>query len=304
MQYLNNLSNSFIFIKAKWDFHAINIYMNKCIFRLLCLIGVLHLSGCDSSPVVSRYTLKLPELPAAWELIPGQPQWKIEWQNPNGRLQTLEIRSGQSPEISLPSWTSAVLAWPYWPELSIHPGVFKPSGGLFPFDARGTTFSLSWKGGIDAILYRELCVASTGSPAAKTSVPRLPWYFNWPRFRELSADTGVNAEYRADPWLADWPGIAVKIWQSGFDKRRLVPQARQELTVPVAAGPWIGTSPFSAPLFFEGTPVFQVRSEEAQTGCFPVETWVCARGILRCTAETFIFLEWEEANGIAAGFMQ
>ena len=265
---------------------------------VLCFAFTLALlAGCDSSLIVSRYTLKLPPLPPAWEIIPGELCWKIEWLAPDGRPQTLEIRSGETPEISLPhTFANAVTAWPYWPDLAISPGVFKSCGALFPFDVDGASLSLSWKGGLDAMLYRELGIASAGEPVSKSSVSRLPWNFNWPRFRELYDDPSVNAEYRADPWLADWPGIAEKIWQSGFDKRRLVPYARQELPVPVAQGPWIGTSPFAAPLVFEGSPVFPVRAagtaSVSNAGSSPVDTWVSADGILRCNADAYIFLEW------------
>jgi len=268
--------------------------------RLFCLVcAVLRLSGCDSSPIVSRYELRLPEIPPAWEAFPGPPAWKIEWLDTQGRLQTLEIRGGESPEISLPhTWTSAVIAWPYWPELPLNPGVFRPAGGLFPFDVRGATLSLSWRGGVDAVFYRELGAAAAEAPEQQSGVPRLPWHFDWPRFRELYDDPGVSAEFRADPWLADWSGIALRVRQSGFDKRRLVPQTRQALRVTVAPGPWIGTSPFAAPLYFDDGATFPVRVPETvpNTGSFPVDTWISAEGIVRCNAQTYIFLSWESAG--------
>jgi hypothetical protein len=151
-------------------------------------------------------------------------------------------------------------------------------------------------GGVDAVLYWELGNASAGEPGTQSSVPRMPWNFNWPRFRGLFTDVSVNAQFRADPWLADWPSIAEKIWLSGFDKRRLVPQAREELPVPVAPGPWIGPSPFAAPLYFTGGPVFPVRTPASGSPpgvSGPVDTWVCAEGILRCNSNAWIFLEFE-----------
>ena len=271
--------------------------MNKSFLWLFCLVfAALCLSGCDSRPAGSRYSLALPEIPPAWELIPGQLQWKIEWHDPDGRLQTRDILSGERPEISLPgTGVSAVYAWPYWSELAINPGVFKPAGGLFPFDVQGNSLLLSWSGGVDAVLYRELGVASAKTSPSQSSVPRLPGYFNWPRFRELYNDTGVNAEYRVDPWLADWPGIAARIWQSGFDKRRLVPQARQLLHIPVGPGPWMSTSPFALPLVFDGEPQFPVRTVAAGSlpGTLgPPDTWVSSEGILRCNTETYFFAQW------------
>jgi hypothetical protein len=120
--------------------------------------------------------------------------------------------------------------------------------------------------------------------------PRLPWNFDWPRFRLLFEDPSVNAEVRADPWLADWQSIAAKIVQSGFDKRRLIPEPRINLTIPfsnganngVSRGPWIGTSPFAAPLLFEAGPVFPAHPA--------ADTWVSREGILRCNTETWIFI--------------
>jgi hypothetical protein len=271
--------------------------MNKLFFRLFSLIFIIfQFNACSNSFLTAAYTLKLPELPCAWEIIPGQLYWKIEWQDPDGVPMSLEICNGEKPDISLPgTYTSAVIAWPYWPELAIGSGVFKPAGALFPFDVQGTSLHLSYRGGVDAILYRELGIASSEYPPAKTSVPRFPWLFNWPRFRELYNDPGVNAQFRSDPWLVDFSSIAQKIWLSGFDKRRFVPYARQGKRIPVSAGTYIGTSPFMEPLVFNDTPVFPVRSPEigsGNTGSFPIDTWVNIEGILRCNADTWVFTKW------------
>ena len=221
------------------------------------------------------------------------------------------VRGDEKPAISLPqTWTSAVSAWPFWPDKGLVPGIFMPAGAIFPFDASGKSLRLSWQGGVDANLFWEFAQASDKAgqePAGQESVPpepepeteaveraaaRLPWNFDWPRFRELFDDPSLNADIRADPWLADWQSIAEKIVQSGFDKRRLVPEARSSLAIPVQPGPWIGTSPFAPPLLFEAAP-----EEAGQTvPVFPVrptaDTWVCADGILRCNTETWIFMAY------------
>jgi hypothetical protein len=255
-----------------------------CIF----VCAALFLSGCGADLTDSRYTLELPELPPAWTSLLGEPHWKIEWLNTEGVKTMMTVQGGQRPEINLPqTWASAVSALPYWPDQGIEPGVFRPAGAIFPFDVCEKVLALTWRGGVDATLYWEIAQAAADQAddaAARAAVSRLPWNFNWPRFRELFNDPTVNAAVHADPWLADWSSIAAKIVKSGFDKRRLVPEARSELRIPVALGPWIGTSPFAEPLLFENFPVFPVRQE--------VDTWVSAEGLLHCNKDAWIFYNW------------
>jgi hypothetical protein len=258
--------------------------MKKHCFNLLVILCAgFSLTGCGAVVSDSGYSLMLPAIPPDWESLLGEPHWRIEWSSAGGKTETETIRADQRLEIALPqTWASAVTAWPCWPEHGIAPGVFRPAGAIFPFDADGHTLAVSWQGGVDAVLYGELAraTAQTGRAAS-----RLPWNFNWPRFRDLFAESGLNADICADPWLADWRDIAEKIVQSGFDKRRLVPENRGGLSAPVDPGPWIGTSPFAPPLLFEGPPVFPVRNA--------TDTWVSTGGILRCNNEAWIFLPWE-----------
>lgn len=261
--------------------------------------AALFLAGCDGGggsgelfpalPSQSGYTLQFPAIPPAWASLLGTPSWQVEWLNPAGEKKTTVVRDGKRPEISLPeTWANPVTAWPHWPDKGIGPGIFKPAGALFPFDISGDSMALSWRGGVDAVLYWELAVAAVAADtaASRAAVPRLPQNFNWPRFRDLfTEEGGINADVLGDPWLADWASIAAKIVQSGFDKRRLTPEARKELSVPAGPGPWIGASPFSEPLLFEGQAVFPARETP--------DTWVSAEGLLRCTQKTWIFLPWE-----------
>jgi hypothetical protein len=266
---------------------------------VLLFCAALFPAACESGgggegifpalPSRSGYTLRFPAIPPAWASLLGDPSWRVEWLNPAGEQETTTVRDGKKPEISLPeTWTNPVSAWPYWPDKGIGPGVFKPAGALFPFDVSGNSIVLSWRCGVDAVLYWELAGAAGEADiaASRAAVPRLPQNFNWPRFRDLfTEEGGINADVLGDPWLADWASIAAKIVQSGFDKRRLTPEARKELSVPVGPGPWIGVSPFSEPLLFEGQPVFPVRERP--------DTWVSAGGLLRCTQKAWIFLPWE-----------
>jgi hypothetical protein len=247
------------------------------------------LNSCGEALTDSSFTLELPVLPQAWEDVLGSPNWRIEWVNEDGRKETMIVQGNGGWNISLPqTWVSAVSAFPFWPQKGIGPGIFKPAGAIFPYDASGGSLILSWQGGVDAVLYWELACGGTGQELAdespeRAAVARLPTNFNWPRFRRLFNDPSLNAEVRADPWLADWAGIAAKIVRSGFDKRRLVPEARSALTVPVSPGPWVGASPFAPPLIFETTPVFSVRPT--------ADTWVSKEGLLRCNSETWIFIQ-------------
>jgi hypothetical protein len=162
------------------------------------------------------------------------------------------------------------------------PGIFRPAGAVFPFDAAGGRMGLSWQGGVDAFFYRALAEAV----APDTGV-RVPQNFDWPRFRSLFTDPAVSAEVRADPWTADLRDIAARVVQSGFDKRRFKPAAVEELAIPVSRGPWTGTSPFAPPLLFENdVPVFPVRSGLGS------DTWYSAEGVLRCAGTNWIFREW------------
>jgi hypothetical protein len=267
--------------------------MRVCFLVIIFCMG-LFLNSCGEALTDSSFALELPVLPPAWKDVLGSPFWRIEWVNEEGRKETMTVQGNGGWNISPPqTWVSAVCAFPFWPEKGIEVGLFKPAGAIFPYDASGGSLILSWQGGVDATLYWELArsyggkgqeeIQPEGESQGRAAVTRLPMNFNWPRFRRLFDDPSLNAKVRADPWLADWAGIAAKIVQSGFDKRRLVPEARSALEVPVGPGPWIGVSPFAGPLFFETTPFFSVRPT--------ADTWVSKEGLLRCNSETWIFIK-------------
>ena len=260
--------------------------LKRC-FAAFILGTAFLLPNCDLAPFhkePERFSLEFPELPPAWKSLLGYPLWRIEWLNSEGRKEMMTVRG--KAEIALPqTWANPVIAMPFWPGKGIGHGIFMPAGAIFPFDVSGNSLVLSWQGGLDATLYWELAIAydAAGLGYDRAAVPRLPHYFDWQRFRLLFTDPSLNAEIRADPWLADWRGIAAKIVQSGFDKRRLVPESRSVREIPVHSGPWIGTSPFAPPLVFDAVPAFPVRPT--------ADTWVSAEGILRCSAEAWILME-------------
>jgi hypothetical protein len=250
----------------------------KTIYSKLTLASVLvlWLAACGS-PFPARCALDLPQAPETWVSLLGAPWWRIEWVSSDGESCRRDIAPGERIEIQPPAtWTNAVLAWPWWPESGLIPGFFRPAGGLFPFDVDGETLRLSWEAGPDAVFYWELANANSGNAA------RIPANFNWPGFRELFNTDVINEKVRIDPWLADWHYIAEKTVESGFDRRRLVPEASESVNIPVPGGTWYGTSPFAEPLSFtRGTiPIFPVRPG--------INVWVSSEGILRCSGKAWV----------------
>jgi len=251
-------------------------------------------------PGDSRYVLELPRLPCAWGAMLGEPHWRVEWFDGEGRKCSAVLSGAGVWEVSMPgTFANPVLALPFWPEKGIAPGVFRPAGAMFPFDVSGNRLILSWRGGVDANLFLELArsvndLANGGLPATGNVDVRLPWNFNWPRFRRLFEDPAqsatLNAEVRCDPWLVNWPDVAARTVRSGFDRRRLVPESRTALEFPAGvgpgsgSGPWVGTSPFAEPLVFDQAPVFPVRAA--------ADTWVSAGGLLRANTDAWMWVEF------------
>ena len=255
----------------------------KYLFGFLVLImGVFTLLvSCVDNPVRSGYRLILPELPGPWAEILREGRWRLEWINEDGAWQ--EWEGCDVPEIRICSeWTIPVLAWPFWPERGLLPGMMRPAGALFPWDASGENIALSWKGGVEAVFWKEMALAERPDEKSKE---RLPWYFDWPRFRELMESTDIPGNVRQNPWLADWKLIAQKTVLSGFDRRRIVSRVFSKLIIPDMTGRWTGSSPFE-PLL-----------EAAQDGSLTLnvtnapEAWVSDRAFLRCSTSGWVYRE-------------
>ncbi|MDR2542806.1 MAG: hypothetical protein LBC80_05075, partial [Treponema sp.] len=78
---------------------------------MLTLTVLLLAAGCtDRFP--SSYVLELPEVPAAWVSLLGEPHWRFEWVNPGGLKQIADFPPDDSLarlEIEIPaSWTNPV----------------------------------------------------------------------------------------------------------------------------------------------------------------------------------------------------
>jgi hypothetical protein len=248
------------------------------------LAAVVFLSSCSQGPIRTTYSPELPQLPAAWETILGKPHWRLEWVDENGSWKVWEGKEG-IPELSLMhEWTSAALCWPFWPEKGLVPGLMYPGGALFPWDVSEGRLVLSWKAGVDALFWRELAQNEEAQKAPGT--PRLPWLFDWPRFRELMETDDIPLEIRENPWLADWSSIAGKTVESGFDRRRIKAAARTEIAIPCPGNLWTGSSPFVEPIsVIPGEPLILLVRESP-------ETWISASGLLRCQKGAWIFIPW------------
>ncbi|MFP3090390.1 hypothetical protein LQZ21_08695 [Treponema sp. TIM-1] len=254
------------------------------LFFFVFLMG-LALGTCENRIIPSEYRVELPPLPPEWENILGSPRWQVEWINPDGRIKTLEADGSSIPELDIMmEWTTPVIAYPFWPDRGISPGILHPAGALFPFDAEESRIKLSWKGGVDAWVY--LCLRDAGGADAPEN--RQPHYFDWPRFRLLMESSDIDEEVRLDPWLADWQDVAARTVQSGFDRRRIKPAPREDLPVSIPqSGLYLGMSPFQEPRFLE----------KDETVLFPVtgrvDTYVTAQGLLRCTQGAWLWIPWK-----------
>jgi hypothetical protein len=123
-------------------------------------------------------------------------------------------------------------------------------------------------GGVDAFFWKE----------------RLPWYFDWPRFRGLFEGEAINEIVRQDPWLADWRDISRRTVQSGFDRRRIVPRVLTKLSIPGLDGYWIGSSPFAEPLETEeGGPLLLMVTDVP-------DTWVSSGAVLKCSTSGWVII--------------
>jgi hypothetical protein len=256
----------------------------KLFLKLSAVLALSFQLSCCKDSLSSGYTVELPELPNSWVLLLGEPNWRLEWLNSDGKKQLIDILpGGKTVKIDIPvTWANPVTAWPYWPRYQLIPGLFKPAGALFPYDVNEKSLFLSWKAGPDTVFYWELAFANSDKET------KIPANFDWPRFRELFETNVLSETVCKDPWLVDWRLVAEKTINSNFDRRRIVPQAYEAVKIQTSSGPWYGSSPFAEPLFFkeDEKPVFPVRPG--------INVWISGEGILRCNSKTWVFKKFNE----------
>jgi hypothetical protein len=258
--------------------------VQKFFVFFICMVFL----GCESRINPLEYAADLPSLPPIWEKILGPPCWRIQWIDSEGKAACLDLKEGKKPVIPiLREWAAPILAHPYWPAKGLAPGILCPAGAIFPFDVHSGRIALTWRAGPAACFYRELAVASAANQGSEKRRPEL---FDWPRFRSLLASDALSEAVRDDPWKADWQEVARKTVESGFDRRRIKAQAGEDIVVTGlagAAGPWLGASPFAAPVTPDekGVLRFNISGE--------TETYFSAKGILRISRKAWNFYPWD-----------
>jgi hypothetical protein len=224
-----------------------------------------------------------PDLPSVWQALLGRAHWSLEWIDDAGVLRVVELAPGAGFAVTVVNDASSpVLAYPYWPGRQVRRGDLKPAGALFPWDVRGGDIVLSWQGGIDAVLWRELSRAD--------NVRRQAVSFNWQRWRGAWQDGSFPSAVVRDPWVCDWQGIAAQIAASGFDKRRVVAAGYAHLTLTGKTwqGAWFGQSPFDA-----GT--FAAAGEPLTLPLIPPTAIAFGRaGLIRYSSTGFLLYSWPE----------
>ncbi|MDR1867821.1 MAG: hypothetical protein LBQ77_06125 [Treponema sp.] len=244
---------------------------------IIFFIGFSIVSCRDSAQ--QDYEILLPPVPQVWRELLGEPEWYIEWINPEGSLESTTVRS-----IRVGSeWTTPIFAYPYWSAHGIEPKIFKPAGGLFPFDYTDKSIRLSWRGGVDAVFYQEI-LRYAGSEKNKTKVPRISPYFNWIKFREILNEETIKKTVGNDLWNVDWSAVARRTVESGFDKRSIVARETHNLHIPIEyTGTWISTSAFAEPIYQEGE--YLIVNIPASPTIF-----VSENAILRCSLAAWILM--------------
>ena len=230
---------------------------------LFCTVHCLAFVSCGPSPIPVSYRVQFPSSPAYRTEVLGKNHWKLEYYDSAGNFFQKEVPGNAARvEINvLQKWPNAILAWPYWPDVtgqgaandSLSParglaaGFFYPAGAIFPLDVAGDTIILSWEAGAEAYFYREMDKAQEFN----TGTNRSPEYFDWKRFRSLLREN-ADFELKHDPWLADWKDIAERTVLSGFRQSFVRKEVRTgtEIIVP-HTGPWLSASPFRLPQFWE-----------------------------------------------------
>jgi len=244
------------------------------------------LTGCkDVQQIHSSYKPVLPVLPDDWIEILGEAHWRMEWIGEEGAWHEWEgNHDADPPSLDLiQNWTTPVLAWPFWPELGLSPGVMRPSGALFPWDTYGKELVLGWKGGVDAVFWKELAAVGIQETSQNE---RLPWLFDWPRFREMMAEGDIGDAVKRDPWLVDWKEVGRKTVESGFDRRRIKAMKSTEVEVNLPEGRWLSSSPFAPVLEASGEKPLVLEVTDS------VGVWVSSEGILKVSTSGWIFRAW------------
>jgi hypothetical protein len=245
--------------------------------RIIAMMIPALLLSCRWGLVKEAGRPEFPPLPGAWDEILGASHWRLEWVSPRGGWETLDLSGGEEPELSFYSGAAtAVIARPYWPEKGIEPGLARPAGAILPYDLRDGKIDLSWRGGVEAVFYRDLAAGALGGQ-------RFPWHFNWPWFRELLEEEELRKTLGEDLWRIDWETVTGKTLERGFNRRYLSPGPGTPAAIPGHPGRWAPASPFAPLLEAEpGEPLLVTLGAG-------VETWFSAGGFLRVSQNGHVY---------------
>ncbi|MDR1507351.1 MAG: hypothetical protein LBI67_09655 [Treponema sp.] len=251
------------------------------------LLTSAALTGCSNPALSSALVPEFPRPPESWLEVLGEPSWELEWYGRNGNRLSANASGGVPVMDIFREWPSPVTARPFWPEKGIGPGMFRPAGAIFPFDAGGGVLRLSWKGGVDAAFYQALEEAHPGVESANPV--RRGRFFDWRRFRALLS-AGAPAEVREDPWRVDWKAAAEKTAASGFRASYLKARDSSPAAVVIPHnGPWFSASPFrEAENWAAGDTVLAPLPTGSE---LPGESelWACPGGLLFLSADASLW---------------
>jgi hypothetical protein len=262
-------------------------------FFYFLLMVVLSVFSCG--PGKPEFQAVMPPLPEPLAAALGPPVWRVQWIDEHGDVRQTDLQavaaSGNRAVAAtikpMWEWTTPVLAWPYWPEKGIAPGVVHPAGGLFPLDvdaagASGGALALTWSGGVDGVFYMKMAAYSDGQGGLRS-----PQNFDWGRFRLLFTDGLMNEDAAGDPWLVDWDAVALATVNSGFDRRRIKSAVSGSVGITIPwDGPWAGTSPFAE------TPDWAAGDEVILSTCAQPGTLFSRQGMIRYTEEGWMRIQY------------
>ena len=250
-----------------------------------CIVILFLVNACNLGMTHSSYEVLLPELPEFWEEILGEAHCRLEWLDRQGFWKALDLAPNEAmPGLSIiEERSNPVYAWPYWPSRKLFPGLMHPAGAVYPWDISNGVINFSWRAGIEAVFWEEMAAAERASTAQEA---RLPWYFDWPRFRTLLLTGSIPESVKQNPWTADWKDIAQRTIQSGFLSSRIRSKETKEISIQLndPGGRWINSSAFSSPIYTDQDGMLILTVTETP------DIWVSEGGMIKASTAGWVYI--------------